>query len=365
MKKKIRMKMTDRGNRLLSAALPLLIGVGTVAIFVADTLADLEIAVAAFYVIIVLLAAFRFGIGGIVAVSAICCALTVLSFFLTWRDDLDASLVNGVIGLLTIVATAYLTVRIKQAETAMLDARAKLAHASRLTVLGQLSASIAHEVNQPLAAIVTNSGAGARWLATEPPNFEEVRQALARVTRDANRASQIVARVRSMASAARTQQWLSVNEVIRQVTGLLNADFLAHHIWITLRLADDLPSVLADRIQLQQVLVNLVQNAIEAMQDAPGRHAIFITSRREGDALVTIEVRDTGKGIGAGDAERIFEAFYTTKTDGMGMGLAISRSILEAYGGTIAATPDGSRGTIFRLTLPATLPSSALSEVPR
>jgi C4-dicarboxylate-specific signal transduction histidine kinase len=346
--------LASRMKPLFSTSVPWLIGLLMAGIFIADTLTDLEIAVAVFYVVVVLLTAWRFSERGVFVVAVASAALTVLSYVLNDHGALEAGTINSVIGLFAIAATTYLAIKIKRAEDAATAARAQLAHASRLAVLGELAASIAHEINQPLAAVVTNGGACTRWLAMQPPNFAEARQALARMTRDANRASEIIARVRSMASASPAESWLSVNDAIRGVVALLRTELSTNQVAVALDLADDLPAVHADRVQVQQVLVNLVMNAIEAMHDSAAPREILIASALDAPAgAVAVEIHDTGKGLDAGDARRIFDAFYTSKPNGMGLGLSISRTIVEAHGGTISARPASPSGTVFRLTLPA------------
>jgi C4-dicarboxylate-specific signal transduction histidine kinase len=336
-----------------ASSVPWLIGALTAAIFVADTLTDLEIAVSAFYVAVVLLTGLRYSERSVVTISVLCGALTVLSYFLTPRGAREAGIINGAIGLVAIAATTYLTLKAKQAEKATIDARTQLARVGRLTVLGELTASIAHEINQPLAAIVTNGGACMRWLAMQPPDMNETRQSLARIARDANRASEIVARVRAMASASPpAETWLSVNEAIREVLTVLRTEIAASQVTIHLNLDANLPVVLADRVQLQQVLVNLVMNAIEAMVDGEQREIAVSSTLDRSAGYLRIAVQDTGRGLDRQHAEQIFEPFFTTKASGIGMGLAISRTIVEAHGGRISAAPATPTGTVVQVTLP-------------
>jgi C4-dicarboxylate-specific signal transduction histidine kinase len=336
-----------------SSSAPWLIWVLITAIFVADTLTDPEIAVATFYVIVVLLSASRFGERGVVRISVICAVLTLVGYFLTPRGEREVGVSNSAIALSAIAVTTYLLLKIKRAENATIAARTQLARIGRVTVLGELTASIAHEINQPLAAIVTNGAACTRWLAMQPPNLPEVRQSLACISRDANRASEIIARVRTMANAAApAEDWLSVNETVRDVLALLRSELSTHQVSVQLNLGADLPAVLVDRVQLQQVFVNLVMNAIEAMNDVEHREIAIISTKDVLAGSVVVAVQDTGRGLDERDAERIFEPFFTTKVAGMGMGLAISRTIAEAHGGRISAAPAKPRGTVVRLTLP-------------
>jgi C4-dicarboxylate-specific signal transduction histidine kinase len=344
----------SRTRPSVSNSLPWLIGGLMAMIFVGDTLTDREIAVEVLYVIVVLLSVRGFGERDVLLVAACSAVLTVLSYLVNERGAHDAGLINSAIGLFAIGATTYLAIKIKRAEAAAIAAQGQLARASRMALLGEMTASIAHEINQPLAAVVTNGGACTRWLAMQPPNFPEARQALARMTRDAHRASEIIARVRSMASpGTATESWLDVNGAIREAVALLRGELSANQVSIEIALADGLPPVRADRVQLQQVLVNLLVNAIEAMHNSAGRREIAIASFAEPrEETITVEVRDTGCGIDARNASRIFDPFYTSKPEGMGLGLSISRTIVEAHGGTITAAPGASGGAVFRVTLP-------------
>jgi PAS domain S-box-containing protein len=246
-------------------------------------------------------------------------------------------------------------VRAAQTEEALQNARAALAHATRVTTLGQLTASIAHEINQPLAAVVTNASASRRWLAAQPPDLDEAREALDRIVSEGNRASDIINRIRAMLnkSAAPTRR-LSINETILEVMALTRSELQMHRVALTLQLADDLPPVIGDRVQLQQVVLNLIVNAIEAMRGhAAGSRKLLVGSCRDAGNGVLVTVEDSGPGVDQADIGQVFEAFYTTKQDGMGMGLAISRSILEAHGGRLWATPNAPTGAIFQFFVPA------------
>ncbi len=254
-------------------------------------------------------------------------------------------------------------VRAAQTEEALQNVRAALAHATRVTTLGELTASIAHEINQPLAAVVTNASASRRWLAVQPPNLDEARKALDRIVREGNRASDIITRIRALLkkSAAPTQR-LSINEAILEVVALTRSELQMNRVALNLQLADDLPPVIGDRVQLQQVILNLIVNAIEAMRShAAGPRELLVGSRWDAanGALVTVE--DSGPGLDPAGIGRLFDAFYTTKQDGMGMGLAISRSIVEAHGGRLWATPNAPNGAIFQFFVPAEGSEEALS----
>jgi PAS domain S-box-containing protein len=241
----------------------------------------------------------------------------------------------------------------RHSEEALHEMRSELAHVARATTMGELAASISHEVNQPLAAIVANAGACARWLAAQPPEMDEARNAVQRVIRDADRATDVVARIRAFLRRDESRALLGVNEVIREVVDITRREVAAHQVVLRLDLEDGLPAVIADRIQLQQVTLNLMLNALEAMDAVIGRRRLLLirTGRAAADAVV-VSVCDCGVGLDSARRERIFDAFYTTKQMGLGMGLAISRSIVEAHGGRLWATANPERGETFQFTLP-------------
>jgi signal transduction histidine kinase len=242
----------------------------------------------------------------------------------------------------------------QHAEDALAEAKAELARMARVTTMGELAASIAHEINQPLTAVVINGNACRRWLAAEPTNMQEANEALQRIIRDANRASDVITRIRGFLRRGEQRQTrLDVNEVIGEVIGLVQGEARTNGVSLQFEAAADLPVVVADRVQLQQVVLNLVMNAIEAMGSITGRARILEvwTEARDPDAVL-VAVRDSGVGLDPEHRDRIFDAFYTTKSEGMGMGLAISRSIVEAHGGRLWATPNAGPGETFQFTLP-------------
>jgi signal transduction histidine kinase len=229
-----------------------------------------------------------------------------------------------------------------------------LAHITRVTTLGELAASIAHEVNQPLAAIVADATASLNWLAAAPPDLDRVRDALDAIVTDGHRAAEVIQRIRQLAtkSAPRNDR-LDVNSIVRDVESLVRAELRRHEATLTLDLAPGLPPVIGDRVQLQQVLLNLVMNGIEAMVAVTDRpRELVIRSRPHEEAQVLVAVQDTGVGIDSNDVDRLFSAFFTTKPAGMGMGLSISRSIVEAHGGRLWATRNEPHGAIFHVSLP-------------
>ena len=265
---------------------------------------------------------------------------------------------TDVVALLTFVALAFLVTRLiartRRAAEALRQAQADLAHVSRVTTMGELTTSIAHEVNQPLAGIVTNAGAALRWLAGDPPNLEETRDAARRIIRDGNRASEVIARIRALARKADTEkQPMDLNEAVQEVLALAEGEVRRHGVLLQRTLAGDLPLVLGDRVQLQQVVLNLVMNGIESMSSVGDRPRVLIikTERVESDGAC-VSIQDSGVGIDPEGAAHIFEAFYSTKAGGMGMGLSISRSIVENHGGRLWALPGDGAGATFHFTVP-------------
>jgi PAS domain S-box-containing protein len=241
----------------------------------------------------------------------------------------------------------------KRAEEQLRQAQADLARITRMAAMGELAAAIAHEVNQPLGAVVTNGSASLRWLAGQPPNLEEAREAIERTVREANRASDVIGRIRALLQKAPPQmERLDVNTVIRDVLTLAGNELLRGGIAVQTELAPDIPTVLGDRVQLQQVLLNLILNAIEAMStisDQP--RELLITSAKQADGVL-IQVHDSGVGVDPEQADRILEPFFTTKHRGIGMGLSISRSIVEGHGGRLWFTPGSFQGAVFQFTVP-------------
>ncbi|MDR3417398.1 MAG: ATP-binding protein [Nevskia sp.] len=246
----------------------------------------------------------------------------------------------------------------KHAEEALLAARSDLAHATRLTMMGELAASIAHEVNQPLSAVVTNSNAALRWLAGATPNLAEARSTINWIMRDAKRASDVIARIRAlMRKAEQPLEPLNFNDVVRDSLDLVRSELARHKVEVELELDPALPTVMGERIQLQQVFLNLVINAIEAMAGVQGRpHRLFIrTASQAGEEPgIVAEITDNGPGVAKDNLEQLFAAFFTTKPEGTGLGLWISRSIIENHAGHLLALPNEDQGMRFRIVLPCT-----------
>ena len=240
----------------------------------------------------------------------------------------------------------------KKAQQALQETRMELAHVSRMVTMGELTASIAHEINQPLTAIVANGSASLRWLAMQPPNLDEAREAMSRVVRDANRAGAVIGRVRGLIRKAPTEvEPLDANKKIRQVLALAASEILKDGVTVRTELADDLPAVLGDHVQVEQVMLNLIINGIDAMSTIAGPRQLHIRSAKHPQGVL-IQVQDSGTGYDPAQADVIFEPFFTTKRQGIGMGLSISRSIVEAHGGRLWATPGSPHGAIFQFTLP-------------
>jgi C4-dicarboxylate-specific signal transduction histidine kinase len=242
----------------------------------------------------------------------------------------------------------------KWAEETLRQTQAELAHISRVMTMGELTASIAHEVNQPLTAVINNGNASLRWLGRETPDLDEVKGALRDIVRDGQRASDVIAGIRALLKKAPTQAVpLDINEVIEEVIGLTQREVQRHEIRLRTELAADLPPVLGDRVQLQQVLLNLVMNGIEAMSPVVDRpRELLIRSARARSDGVLVAVQDSGIGLAPQTLEQIFDAFFSTKPAGMGMGLSIGRTIIKAHGGQLWAECNPVHGATFQFTLP-------------
>jgi PAS domain S-box-containing protein len=241
-----------------------------------------------------------------------------------------------------------------QASEALREAQMQLAHVNRVTTMGQLTASIAHEVNQPIAAAVTNADAGLRWLAAQPPNLEEARNAFDLIIKAGNQAGEVTGRIRALVKKLPARKAdLDINETILDTIALTRSETQRHSISLQTELANGLPRIWGDRVQLQQVILNLIMNAIEAMSDAPkGSRDLLISAVKDQSDGVLVAVRDSGPGLNPESLERLFDSFYTTKASGMGMGLSICRSIIEAHGGRLWAAPNVPRGASFHFSLP-------------
>ncbi len=242
----------------------------------------------------------------------------------------------------------------RKAQEALMKTQADLAHLSRVFTIGELTTSIAHEVNQPLTAVVTNGHACVEWLSANPPELAEARRSAERIIQDGTRAGKVLGHIRSLfRKEAPARDWLNMNEVIQELTGFLRGEALNHRLALRTDLAVDLPPVRGDRVQLQQVVLNLIMNAMEAMRSTPGpAKEIWLRSRREDPTGIRIVVEDFGVGLSPEITEKIFQPFFTTKEQGIGMGLSISHSIVESHAGRLWATAGASGGAVFQFTIP-------------
>ncbi len=241
----------------------------------------------------------------------------------------------------------------ERAEERLRQAQAELAHVSRVTAMGELTASLAHEVNQPIAAAVTDANTCLRWLTRDQPDLQEAREAASRIVKDATRAAEIITRVRLLFKKGVPEpELIDINEVIQEMIVLLRTEATRYSISVQTELAEDLPQVVGDRVQLQQVLMNLIINGIDAMKEVEGLRELAIDSQRGENEEVMVSVADTGVGLPAQQVDQIFDAFFTTKVHGTGMGLRISRSIVESHGGRLWAGPNSPRGATLHFSLP-------------
>jgi signal transduction histidine kinase len=242
--------------------------------------------------------------------------------------------------------------RVEQERERMRQLEAELAHINRVTTMGELTASLAHEVNQPITAAMTNANTCLRWLAGDTPNIDEAREAAKRIVKDANRAAEIISRIRWLfKKSAPEQEVVDLTEVINDIIVLLKNEAAEHKVSVRTELPEKYPRVIGDRIQLQQVLMNLIINSIDAMKRVEGRRDLTLRLQHHRANQLLISVIDNGAGLPP-ESDKIFDAFFTTKSQGTGMGLAISRSIIESHGGRLWATPNSGRGTVFYFTLP-------------
>jgi signal transduction histidine kinase len=247
-----------------------------------------------------------------------------------------------------------LEMRVQERTAALQEVQTELTHVTRVMTLGELTASIAHEVNQPLAAIVTNGNATLRWLGGVTPNLLEARQAVERIIKDSYRASAVISRIRALVKKTPPRNdLLDLNEVIVEVFALAANEASRNRILLKQQLKHDLPQVHGDRVQLQQVILNLIINGLEAIaKNENGARELSVSSNQDESGSVVIAVSDSGAGLDPANLDRVFDAFFTTKADGMGMGLAISRTIIESHGGRLWATSNSPQGAVFQFTLP-------------
>jgi signal transduction histidine kinase len=358
--------MTDQPLAPASGRLsifPFATALAALAIFAADAVTPPDCVVAGLYVIVILMAGQFLSGRRLWLAAAGCVGLTVLAQFVAQRPGLrndEAAYVgafNTGVSIGAIVVSCHLVLRGRAAEADLRRAQADLAHISRVTIMGELAASIAHEVNQPIAGALANAGACLRWLAGDAPNLEKAREAAARIVRDGERASQIVGRVRQIFVKGDPERApVNLSQLAHETIDLLSHEAARYAITVQTELAVNLPQVLADRVQVQQVMVNLIVNAIDAMKAVPGTRELVLTSRRSEDGQIWVSVSDTGVGLPPQQAEQMFDAFFTTKPQGTGMGLSISRSIIEAHHGRLWAGPNEAGGAVFLFSLPVSAP---------
>jgi signal transduction histidine kinase len=286
-----------------------------------------------------------------VGLSATAFDLYYLPSPLSLSSDPSSCLRFGVFVVAALTASQLIEAK-KRIEETLSRTQSRLSRATQIATVSELAASIAHEISQPLSAVVTNGQAASQWLSAEPPNVTNARVAAERIVRDGKDAGEVVRRIRALfRKTALAKVDLDVNEIIDEVLRLIRTNTLTKRVAVEVDLEKQLPVVLGDRVQLQQVIFNLLANGIEAMEAVEDRpRKLRICSKLEGPESIVIEIRDYGTGLA--DSKKAFEAFYTTKNNGMGMGLAICRSIVEAHGGRLGVTPTQGPGTTFFFTLP-------------
>jgi len=351
-----------RSTPLLSA---LLVGL-MLTIFAIDTFSPLDMAIAVMYVVVVLLSASMWQRRGVLFTAEACLALALLSYIMTHSGYFSPPAVGRLVASLAAIGiTTFLALRGLDARNALLareealhKLRVQLAHASRVTMLGELAASIAHEVNQPLAAIAAHGQASLRWMDRPQPDLNEVRCSVNAILEASSRATDVIKRIRALARRSEPQRMeLELNQVAEECVTLLWREMSNHRVALMLELAPELPPVRGDRVELQQVVINLMMNAVQAMSHcAPGEAVLVLRTLRLADGGQQLSVSDSGHGIPAEQLPRLFEPFYSTKTDGMGMGLPICRSIIENHGGRIWARDDGQDGPASGATVAFSLP---------
>jgi C4-dicarboxylate-specific signal transduction histidine kinase len=293
-------------------------------------------------------------------------ALSALAFyhFFLWRTFPPAHesatfLRFAVFLMATLLITLLMEVKRRveesrtRAQEALRLAQSDLAHVNRVTTMGELTASLAHEVNQPIAAAVTDANTCLRWLTRDQPDLEEAREAASRMVKDASRVAEIVSRIRALFKKGTPQRELvDINQIIREMIALMLGEATRHSISVETELTADLPQLVGDRVQLQQVLMNLMINGLDAMKDGKGTRELAIKSQRVDENQLQVSVSDTGVGLPHQHADQIFDAFFTTKVHGTGMGLRISRTIVESHGGRLWGSDNSPRGASFYFTLP-------------
>lgn len=330
-------------------------GTAAIGCFIIDVFTDANIDIAVLYVVVVLLSERFADDRGIRTVGGCCVALTVLGWLLSPGNRFGpVAIANVSLSILAITASTALLLQARRAKQSLQRAQEELARVNRVATLGELTAAMAHEINQPLTGLVSSAGACARWLTGDPPNLAAARQSVTRIIADGKRAADVVTRIRSLVSGAPPQkERMNVNDCIRGVIGLLEPEIRRNHIVVQTHLPGDLPLVMADRVGVQQVMLNLIINAIEAIGATEDTlRELLVSSKYAAGEGVVVSVQDSGPGLDNATASRLFDVFYTTKPRGMGMGLAISRTIVEAHGGRIWAAQGASRGATICFAIP-------------
>ena len=275
-----------------------------------------------------------------------------------WRERVQPFTDKRIEMVTDFAAEAAIALQITRREREYREVQNELAHANRVATMGQLTASIAHELKQPLSAIMTRGETGLRWLRRQPPEIEKVAESFEQMIRDVTRASDVIDRIHSLVKKhAPRMEKLDINGAILEVVGLIQSEVIKNGVTARMDLAESLPHIRGDRVQLQQVILNLMINSIQAMSDMAGREReLYVTTEMIASEGVRVSVRDTGPGVSPESLSRLFEPFYTTKPNGMGMGLSICRSIIEDHGGRLWATRLDPQGALFQFTIPLTQP---------
>lgn len=341
-------------NRVLIKKLMLVIILA--AIFILDTLSELEIAAAVFYVVVILLAVrYLPSPRAVILLTGVCVVLTIASFFLTRSGAFEAGLINCIISLMALILTTYIALRMQEAEKQANQANAQLTRVARIQSLGELTATIAHEINQPLAAAVASADACRNWLLRDTPDLERAKKALERIQCETKRASDVVTRIRSISkNEAPNKQVIDLNVIVGEIlalsTTLIDRNEI-HFEWV--KYPEPL-SIKADKVQIMQVVSNLLLNAIDALKERPDDNRFMTLTTGHNDEQVILTLTDTGTGIKNKDLNHIFDAFWTTRKGGTGLGLTLCRAIIEAHEGILRAEHNPHGGTTMRITLPKT-----------
>lgn len=354
---------TARAHRLPFRRIPifpLATLVAAAGVFVVDVVTPPDSVVSALYIIVLLLAARFCRPRDLWLICAGCAVLSIWAPVLGHRLEGGSvrstyiGVYNSLVSVLSLVLATWLILRGRQAETALHRAQSDLARVSRATTMGELTASIAHEVKQPIAGVVANADACLRWLNGDAPNVEKARAAATRIARDGTRAAEILERVRSVfVLGAPVRARIDLNALVRETLELIGAEAARYAVTLRTDLAADAPTVMGDPVQLQQVIVNLVVNGVDAVKALAGARQLVVSTERTPEGQALVSVADNGLGLPPDQSDRLFEAFFTTKPHGTGMGLSISRSIIEAHDGALEAWPNRPRGAVFTFTLPA------------